>query len=278
MRKLILAIHMSVDGFVEGPRKDMSWMQPDDDEQWDGLFNMLSHVDLFLLGRGMWKDYRDHWTRALKEQGFSAREVQYAKLASKTPHIVFSNTVQDAGWENTKVMNGPLAPAIKKLKSLPGKDIQVVGGASFSSAIIDTGLVDEYRLMIEPAILGKGKRLFDQLQHRFELSLIDSRRLSCGVVVTQYRQSARRQHADLKSGPRRWQQPVTRSEDEKADSFFDGFARPAASALKHAGINSAEQLAGYTQKAILAMHGIGPASLPVLKQKLKDRGLDFSKL
>jgi DNA-directed RNA polymerase alpha subunit len=67
------------------------------------------------------------------------------------------------------------------------------------------------------------------------------------------------------------------SEDQTANGFFHGFGRPAANALKHAGIHSVEQLAGYTQKAILAMHGIGPASLPVLKQKLKDRGLAFRK-
>jgi dihydrofolate reductase len=123
MRKLILSMQVSLDGYAEGPNGDMSWMQPDDDEQWNDLFKMLKdNVDLFLLGAGMWPEYRDYWKKALASPAdFSDHELEYAKLAGKTQHIVFSKTLKNAGWENTIINNGDIAAEVKKIKEQPGK-------------------------------------------------------------------------------------------------------------------------------------------------------------
>jgi dihydrofolate reductase len=85
MRKLILSMQVSLDGYVEGPKGDMSWMQTDDDESWKNLFEeLVNNVDLCLLGAGMWVEYRDYWKKALAEPAnFSQHEVAYAKFAEK---------------------------------------------------------------------------------------------------------------------------------------------------------------------------------------------------
>jgi len=186
MRKLILSMHMSLDGFVASPNKDMSWMQTDNDEEWEGLFAMVKNMDLFLLGRGMWKEYRDYWTKAFTGPGFSENEVKYAKLAVKKKHLIFSKTLKQTGWENAEVISGDLKKTVTKLKQQPGKDIQVVGGARFAGSLIDSGLIDEYRLLIEPVILAKGISFFSKLVNRHRLEIKDVKKQQNGVVVVRY--------------------------------------------------------------------------------------------
>ncbi|HZE84903.1 MAG TPA: dihydrofolate reductase family protein [Puia sp.] len=186
MRKLILAMQVSLDGFVEGPGGDMSWFVHDDPEHWADLFGMLQSVDLFLLGRGMWTDYRNYWKQALISSTASPDEVAYAKLAEKTKHIVFSHTLADPGWENTSISNGPVAEEVRKIKQAPGKDIQVVGGARLAATILEAGLVDEYRLSIHPAILGEGKSFFRDQHTKQSLQFVSAKTLPSGGVIARY--------------------------------------------------------------------------------------------
>ena len=189
MRKLILLMHVSLDGFVEGENGDMSWMRPDTDDQWNNLFTVLEEVDLFILGRGMWVDYRNYWKKVLAEPGFSANEVKYAKLAENTRHIVFSRTLKDPQWENTTIMDGSVVEEVKNIKVQPGKNIQIVGGAKFAATLIDSGLVDEYHIMVNPAIIAKGKSSFHHLTNRHSLELTEVKKLSNGVAVLVYNAS-----------------------------------------------------------------------------------------
>lgn len=191
MRKLILSMSTTVDGYVVGANGDMSWMKPDDDIIWSDLFNLLEDVDLFVLGSGMWEEYREYWKKALKEPGFNDNEVKYARIAERTEHIVFSKTINDSEWENTAVNNGDLATEIRKIKELPGKNIQIVGGAEFAAAMIDTGLVDEYRMLIHPALIAGGKSFWHQIKNRHRIDFVSADRLSNGVIVLLYKELGR---------------------------------------------------------------------------------------
>jgi dihydrofolate reductase len=187
MRKLILAMQTSLDGYIEGPNGDMSWLDTDDDEQWQDLFEMLQSVDLFLLGSNMFPDYRNYWKQALSSPKASENEVAYAKLAEKRKHIVFSSTMQDPGWENTQIITGDVAEEVLKLKQQSGQDIQLVGGAKLASAIISAGLVDEYRLNINPIIIGSGKSFFRDQVNRHLLKHISTKVLTSGVMIARYK-------------------------------------------------------------------------------------------
>jgi dihydrofolate reductase len=184
MRKLILSMQVSLDGYVEGPNGDMSWMQTDNDNEWDDMFENLQSVDLFLVGAGMWTGYRDYWKQALADPNFSADEVKYAKLAEKTQHIIFSKTLKNTGWENATINNGDLATEVKKLKEQPGRDIMTFGGAAFAASLVDSGLVDEYRLTINPAILGGGKSFFHHLKNNHKLQLVNVNKIGQLVTLT----------------------------------------------------------------------------------------------
>lgn len=187
MRKLILSMQISLDGFAEGPGGDMSWLFKDDNEQWQDLFEMLQSVDLFLLGGGMFPDYRAFWKQALTNPQSTANQLAYAKLADKTKHIVFSHIMKDPGWANTQIVGGSVADEVAKIKAMPGKDIQVVGGAKLAAAVMDAGLVDEFRLRINPTILGGGKSIFRDQHWRYGLELVGVRSLKSGVVIARYR-------------------------------------------------------------------------------------------
>lgn len=187
MRKLILSMQVSLDGFTEGPGGDMSWVATDDDNQWKDLFEMLESVDLFLLGRVMWPEYRDYWKKALTSSTASPNDVAYAKRAEKTKHLVFSQTMNDSGWENTTIIKGPVLEEVVKLKEASGKDIQIVGGAKLAATIIEASLVDEYRLTINPVILGDGKSFFRTQHSKQVLELISTKELPSGVVVVRYK-------------------------------------------------------------------------------------------
>lgn len=183
-RKVILAMQISLDGFIEGPNGAMDWLLGGDDV-WDTMFKDMESVDTYLLGGNTYPVYAEHW-RSLLNKTDDSNEVKFAKLADKTPHIVFSHTIKKVDWANTRIATDAEAE-IAKLKQQPGKDMYVWGGATFAGFLINKGLVDEYRLVLNPTVLGGGKPLFKDVEKRMKLTLIDSRPLSSGVVVLRYR-------------------------------------------------------------------------------------------
>ncbi|RYU86953.1 dihydrofolate reductase [Mucilaginibacter terrigena] len=184
MRKLILSVSVSLDGYVEGPNGDMSWMQVDNSNEWDDLFESLYQVDLYILGAGMWPEYRNHWKKQLADPNAPANEVKYAKLADKTQHIVFSKSLKNSGWDNTIINNGDAIEEVKKLKEQPGKDIMTFGGAAFATSLLDAGLVDEYRLVIHPAIVAGGKSSFHRVKNSHKLKLVSVKQIGELVALT----------------------------------------------------------------------------------------------
>lgn len=177
-------MNTTLDGVISD---ELSWILPGTDEVWDSFFEMIADVDLLLLGSGMWPDYRDYWTRALIEEGFSDHEVKYAQIAKATKHIIFSRNMKITGWENATIASGDLTSFIQQIKSEKGKSIQIVGGVKFASEMINTGLVDEYRITINPVILGRGKSLYKDLFIHQKLECFNAEHLDSGAVVLSYR-------------------------------------------------------------------------------------------
>jgi dihydrofolate reductase len=179
-------MQISLDGFIAGPDEDTSWIKTDDEEDWHYLFEMLESVDLLLLGRKMYPEYRDYWKKCLTDPGHSESEVAYAKFAEKTKHIVFSNTITNPGWENTEIVKAKAEDEVKKIKQQPGKDIYLVGGAKLASSLIAAGLVDEYRLVINPAIIGSGKSFFRDQNTKHLLKPVETKILTSGIIIAKY--------------------------------------------------------------------------------------------
>lgn len=183
-RKVILSMQMTLDGYVAGPNDEMDWIVSSEDV-WTEMFKDLESVDTFLLGRKMYPGYAEFWQSAMNSNSMPAGEVKFGKLADKTQHIVFTHGDFKPQWKNTRVAHNP-EEEIARLKKQDGKDMMAWGGANFASELINRGLVDEYRITLNPAVLGNGKPLFSKLKEKNRLQLIDSRQLSSGLIVLRY--------------------------------------------------------------------------------------------
>jgi dihydrofolate reductase len=191
--KYIAALQVSVDGFIEGPNGEMDWAMMEDEETWRDVFEMLSHVDTFILGRKMYPGYEQYWLAVLADPGgilpfsdivASKNEIAYARLADSRQHIVLSSSLDKVAWKTTRIVRD--VEDIQKMKQQPGKDMFAVGGATLVSSLMNLGLIDELRLMVNPLILGGGMALFKDVKERHSLKLIKAKPLKSGKVSLTY--------------------------------------------------------------------------------------------
>ena len=192
MRKIIAALQVSVDGFIEGPNGELDWSMAEDEETWRDVFEMLESVDTCILGRVMYPEYEQYWLAVLANPGgpplsekpATKNEIAYARWADKTPHVVVSKTLDKVAWKATRIARD--VEEIRKLKQQPGKDMHVVGGATVVSSLMNAGLIDEVRLMVNPIILGGGKALFKDVKERKSMKLVQTKPLKSGKVSLTY--------------------------------------------------------------------------------------------
>jgi dihydrofolate reductase len=187
MRKLKLQVQITVDGYVAGPNGELDWMTWNLDDKLIQFINDLTDSsDTILLGRKMTDGFIDYWEGIVNNQPDSP-EYTFAKKMVDTPKVVFSKTLEESRWNNTTVAKGNLADEIAHLKQQKGKDIVVYGGAGFVSSLIKEGHIDEFNLFVNPVMISKGLRIFDRLDQRQKLSLLDATPYECGVSVLRYR-------------------------------------------------------------------------------------------
>ncbi len=183
MRKLKLQMQLSLDGFVCGLNGELDWMVWNwDDKLQEDAWVLTNSFDTIIMGSGMVDGFTTHWEGVVKSN--EGPELEAAKIFVDTPKIVFSKKLGSVKGKNTVVENGDLVEAVTKLKSMPGKDIIVYGGAGFVSSLIKNGLIDELYLFINPTAIGEGKKIFSG-KHGYEL--VTSQSYSCGIVVNQYK-------------------------------------------------------------------------------------------
>jgi len=185
MRKLIAALQISADGYIEGPNGEMDWAMSDDKESWKIINNTLDSVDTLILGRVMYPDYEKYWMSCLADPGScSANDIAYARRADSIPHLVLSRTLESVEWKTSSIIRDLVE--IRKLKLEQGKDILALGGATLVSGLINNGLLDELHLLVNPLILGGGKALFGDVMARHRLKLLSAKPLNSGKVSIVY--------------------------------------------------------------------------------------------
>lgn len=179
VRKVVLGMQVSLDGFVATVDGRLDWAFANfDDEYYAATLDQLRQLDTVLLGRVNYEGQAAHWPR---ETG------TIAELMNQIQKVVFSSRQDTLEWTNARLATASPAGEIRRLRQTPGKHIGVSGGARFAQALSAQRLVDEYVLNIHPVALGGGLRLFaDQTQ----LALVRSRALKSGVIVNHYRPGA----------------------------------------------------------------------------------------
>jgi dihydrofolate reductase len=176
MRPLILKMDITLDGFVGAADGDVQWAIDDFGDpalqEWmlAGLWDAGTH----LMGRAAYDEMSPHWP--------AATDV-FAPPMNEIPKVVFSSTVTDPEWADTRVLSGDLATEIAALKAEDGKPILLHGGASFARSLSALGLIDEYRLLVHPIALGEGLPLFGA---RTRLRLTSARTFATGIVASTF--------------------------------------------------------------------------------------------
>ncbi len=187
MRKIVVSEFVSVDGVIEDPGGAEGFPRGG----WAFHFNRGPEGDKFkldevlaagalLLGRKTYEGFAKAWPPRTDEVGF-------ADKMNSMPKFVVSSTLQDAEWNNSTVIKGNVAEEVSKLKQQPGADILVAGSGQLVQALMEHDLVDEYRLMVFPVVLGSGKRLFGSTGNARALRLVETRKVgSDGVLILTY--------------------------------------------------------------------------------------------
>ena len=194
MGKLKLLVQLSVDGYVGGPTGDLDWRTWNYDGKLKTFANNLRDgCDTILLGRKMAEVFIPHFEETVNNlQPKNAdkawdEKFAYASRMVSMPKIVFSKTIKTMDGKNVSVEGGDLVTAINDLKSKKGKDMIVYGGAGFVSSLIKEGLIDEFNLFVNPVMINKGLRIFDLLEYRQKLSLVNATPYECGISVLIYK-------------------------------------------------------------------------------------------
>jgi dihydrofolate reductase len=183
MGKLIYAMNVSLDGFVETPDHSLDWATVD--EELHFWFNeQARNVDASIYGRRMYELMADYWPTAADDPGSHAAEVEYAGIWRETPKVVFSRSLESVNW-NSRLVRGEVAPEFAALRDEFDGDMDI-GGATLAASFIRAGLVDEFRLLVHPVALGVGTPFWPELDQPLQLRLIDSRRFESGVTYLGY--------------------------------------------------------------------------------------------
>ncbi|WP_043622980.1 dihydrofolate reductase family protein [Ensifer sp. ZNC0028] len=180
MRKVIMWDMVSVDGFFEAPGHDIGWFVFEDE-----LAAYIGETQLgtgtLLFGRVTYEMMAAYWPSA---------EGDIATFMNGVEKFVFSRTLTSADWARTTLVTGDAAKEVERLKRLEGGTIFIFGSADFASELVEKGLVDEYRLGINPVLLGEGVPLFKPGLKRTKLKLTHTRPLTSGVVILHYQPEA----------------------------------------------------------------------------------------
>ena len=189
MRKVVLSMFMSLDGFIEGP--DGEFVPPawSDEMQHAWSDAGMAEAGVLLYGRKNYEFNSAFWQAMEQEQGASAEDRAFAKLMNGLPKLVFSTSLQSTEW-NARLVTTDIVGEITRLKQEPGKDLVLLGGAGLANSFMKLGLVDHYRILVTPTLLGGGKRLFDEGHERRTLELLSAEKVDTGSVILNYRPAA----------------------------------------------------------------------------------------
>lgn len=179
MREVVLYMSMSLDGFVGSDREHPGTAISDSAvKQWK--LERISEAGAHLMGRTSYEEMSSYWPHS---------DDPYAAPMNDIPKVVFSRTLDDAEatWPVTRVARGDLSDEIAAIKAEPGPNVIVWGGARFAGALAAADLIDEYRLLVQPLILGRAQALFDQLPQSRHLDLVETTPFPSGIVVHTYR-------------------------------------------------------------------------------------------
>jgi dihydrofolate reductase len=184
MRRVTYSMNVSLDGYISGPDGGFDWSAPDADvfRFW---IDEIRDVGVHLLGRRLYETML-YWETAEQEQSLDDAELEWTALWKPLPKVVFSTTLS-AVQGNARLASGGLAQEIEQLRAEPGETEIAIGGATLAAQAAELGLIDEYRAVVYPVLVGGGISFFPQRERRVGLELVETRTFSSRFVYLRYR-------------------------------------------------------------------------------------------
>jgi len=172
---------VSLDGFFEGSNKEIDWHTVDSEFNAYAI-DFLQHLDTLLFGRVTYELMASYWP----SQDALSDDPIVANLMNSIQKVVVSNSLKKAEWNNTQLIKENIVEEIRKLKNQKGKDIAIFGSSDLALSLIEADLIDEFRIIISPTVIGEGKSLFAGIGHRLHFKLTKSQTFSSGNVLLHY--------------------------------------------------------------------------------------------
>ena len=184
MRTLLAFNFITLDGYFQGPNRDISWHGHDAEEHEVALEGLRSESTL-VFGRVTYELMAGYWPTPQAKKN----DPVVADGMNRADKIVFSRTLKTAEWNNTTLVSDDAVTAVAKLKQTPGRDMALMGSGSIVTQLARHGLIDHYELMVNPVALGEGTSIFKGLGRRLNLKLTSTRTFRTGVVLLSYQPS-----------------------------------------------------------------------------------------
>ena len=192
MRSVTYSMNLSLDGYVVGPDGGIDWSAPDE-EVFRFWIDEIRQVGVHLLGRRLYETML-YWETAEQDRSLDDSELEWAALWKPLPKVVFSTTLSEVQG-NARLASGGLAEEIERLRDDPGEGEIAIGGATLAAEAAALGLIDEYRAMVYPVLVGGGIPFFPQHERRVDLELVETSTFSSRFVYLRYRVARQRQRA-----------------------------------------------------------------------------------
>ena len=185
MRKVVLFMHLTLDGFAAGPNGELDWISYEEafEKYAEGVVRIVGAP---LYGRVTYQMMESYWPTVLTNPSSTKHDIDHAHWIENISKIVFSKSLKKVEWNNTRLIKDNIGEEISKLKQQPGKDLVIFGSPGLAQTFMQLDLIDEYRLTVNPVVLGSGKPLFKDIKDRSNLKLVETKTFNSGVVGLHY--------------------------------------------------------------------------------------------
>jgi dihydrofolate reductase len=190
VRKLILLVNTSLDGFMGGKDGDLTWMLNEEEMDLDFSGDIMKRADTILTGRVLYESFEEAWPARAADPSFPPQFAELARWMIETPMVVFSRGAPTLGMTNARLATQGIAEEVAELRTEPGADMVIFGGASTVQQAVRLGLVDEYWFKVMPVAVGQGLGIFNQLDTLADLKLVGHKAYPSGAVGLRYERAS----------------------------------------------------------------------------------------